>query len=268
MISAFARGGAVLNDPRYVESATQSAKFVRANLWDEKSRKLYRSYRDGRSQVEGFADDYAFMIQGMLDLYEASFAIEWLKFAVTLQEAQDRLFLDEQAGGYFSTSGLDKSVVLRMKDDNDGAEPAASSVAALNLLRLGQLQESAGLKERGAKTIDGFEAILSRFPSAMPQMLVALDFRLNTPRQIVIAGRAGAPDTMELLTEVRRHFAPSTIVLLADGAEGQAYLGQKLEVLASMSMSKGKAAAYVCENFTCQAPVTGAQELAKILSAR
>src|SRR5205807_1988417 len=83
----------------------------------------------------GFADDYAFVIQGLLDLYEASFDVEWLKFAIELQETQDRLFFDEKTGGYFSTSGKDKSVVLRMKDDNDSAEPAASSVVALNLSR-------------------------------------------------------------------------------------------------------------------------------------
>src|SRR6266850_1750364 len=133
MISAYARAAQVLDEPRYLEAATRAAKFLRANLYDEKSKLLFRNYRDGRSDIEGFADDYAFMIQGALDLYEASFEIEWLKFAIELQETQDRLFFDEKAGGYFSTSGKDKSVVLRMKDDNDSAEPAASSIAALNL---------------------------------------------------------------------------------------------------------------------------------------
>ena len=268
MISAFARAASVLEDQRYLESAARAAKFVQTNLWDEKGKRLFRSYRDGRSQVEGFADDYAFMIQGLLDLYEASFDVAWLKFALALQEAQDRLFLDEKEGGYFSTSGRDQSVVLRMKDDNDGAEPAASSVAARNLLRLAQLQESAELRGRGEKTIGAFQAILSRFPSAMPEMLVAVDFQLNKPRQIVVAGPAGAPDTRALLAEVHRHFLPNTIVLLADGAEGQRYLGQKLEAVREMSMVKGKAAAYVCENFTCQAPVTEVKELGKLLSAR
>ena len=122
--------------PHYLEIATRAAKFLRTNLYDEKSKLLYRNYRGGRSDIEGFADDYAFVIQGLLDLYEASFDVEWLKFAVELQETQDRLFFDEKNGGYFSTSGKDQSVFLRMKDDNDGAEPAASSVAALNLLRL------------------------------------------------------------------------------------------------------------------------------------
>src|SRR5205823_7596453 len=111
MISAYARGAQVLNEPRYLESATRAAKFLRAHLWDEKNKTLYRAYREGRGEVEAFADDYAFVIQGIVDLYEASFDIEWLKFAAELQEAQDRLFFDEKNGGYFSTSGHDKSVV-------------------------------------------------------------------------------------------------------------------------------------------------------------
>jgi hypothetical protein len=267
MISAYARAAQVLDDPRSLEIATRAANFVRARLWDDAHKTLFRSYRDGRSAVEGFADDYAFVIQGVLDLYEASFDIEWLKFATQLQETQDRLFFDEKNGGYFSTSGKDDSVFLRMKDDNDSAEPAASSVAALNLLRLSQFRDDpapAG-RERGRKTIDAFATTLSHFPSAMPQMLVALDYSLSKPRQIVIAGKKDAPETKALLKEVGRHFLPKTILLLADGGEGQKYLGEKNEAIRAMSLVDGKSAAYVCENFTCKAPVTDPKQLAELL---
>ncbi len=170
MISAYARAAQVLDEPRYLEIAARGANFIRKQLWDASRKILYRNYREGRSNIEGFADDYAFVIQGLLDLYEASFDVEWLKLAVELQETQDRLFLDEKQGGYFSTSGKDESVVLRMKDDNDSAEPAASSVAALNLLRLSQFRDdpAAAGAERARKTIDAFAATLSHFPSAMP----------------------------------------------------------------------------------------------------
>src|SRR5207248_3148737 len=143
----------VLDDPRYLEIATRAAKFLRANLYDKESRLLYRNYREGRSDIEGFADDYAFVIQGLLDLYEASFDIEWLKLATELQETQDRMFFDAKNGGYFSTSGKDKSVILRMKDDNDGAEPAASYVAAMHLFRLSQIRNDQLMSERSSKTI-------------------------------------------------------------------------------------------------------------------
>ncbi len=268
MISAYARAAQVLDDPRYLENATRAAGFLRAHLYDEKSRLLYRTYRDGRGDVEGFADDYAFVIQGLLDLYETSFDIVSLKFAIELQEMQDRLFFDEKNGGYFSTSGKDKNVVLRMKDDNDSAEPAASSVAALNLLRLAQFCDDNQMAERGRKTIDAFAATLSHFASAMPQMLVALDYSLSKPQQIVIAGKADAPETKTLLKEVNRHFLPKTTLMLADGAGGQKYLGEKNEAIRAMSMIDKKPAAYVCENFTCKAPVTDPKALSKILSGR
>jgi uncharacterized protein YyaL (SSP411 family) len=226
---------------------------------------LYRNYRESRSDIEGFADDYAFVIQAFLDLYEASFDIDWLKLAVELQEKQDRLFYDEKKGGYFSTSGKDQSVFLRMKDDNDSAEPAASSVAALNLLRLSQFRDDNEIAERARETIDAFGPTLSHFPSAMPQMLVALDYSLSKPRQIVIAGKKDAPETKALLTAVRRHFLPKTTLLLADGSEGQKYLAEKNEAIRAMSMVDGKAAAYVCENFTCKAPVIDANGLHELL---
>jgi uncharacterized protein len=265
MISAYARAAQVLDEPRYLEVATRAANFVRAHLWDDSHKTLFRSYREGRSAVEGFADDYAFVVQGLLDLYEASFDVEWPKFATQFQETQDRLFFDDKNGGYFSTSGKDQSVFLRMKDDNDGAEPAASSVAALNLLRLSQFRDDKQIAERARKTIDAFAAILSHFPSAMPQMLVALDFSLSKPRQIVIAGKKTASETKALLTEVHRHFLPKTILLLADSAEGQKYLGEQNEAIGAMSMVDGKPAAYVCENFTCKAPMTDPKQLAAIL---
>ena len=266
MISAYARAAQILDEPRYLKSATLATNFVRAHLWDDSKKTLYRSYREGRGRVEGFADDYAFVIHGLLDLYEASFDIEWLKFAIELQETQDRLFFDGKNGGYFSTSGKDESVVLRMKDDNDSAEPAASSVAAHNLLRLAQIRNKKQWEERAEKTISAFRTTLSRFPSAMPQILVALDFSSRKPRQIVIAGKKDAPETKALLSEVHRHFLPTTILLVADGAEGQEYLGEELQAIHGMSMVDEKPAAYVCEDFTCKAPVIDSNQLAKLLA--
>jgi len=265
MISAYARAAQVIDEPRYLEIATRSANFVRTKLYDPSRKILCRSYREGRSNTEGFADDYAFVIQGLLDLYEASFDVEWLKLAIELQQTQDRLFFDEKNGGYFSSSGRDESVFVRMKDDNDGAEPAASSVAALNLLRLSQINDDPKMPERARKTIDAFATILSQFPSGMPQMLVAVQNSLGKPRQIVIAGKKNSPETKALLKEVHRHFLPNTIVILADGVGGQKYLGEKNEAIRAMSSVEGKPAAFVCENFTCKAPVTDSKQLSNLL---
>ncbi|HET9418454.1 MAG TPA: hypothetical protein VFO30_03860, partial [Chthoniobacterales bacterium] len=286
MISAYARAAQVLDDTRYLGPAARAAQVIRQRLYDASAKILYRTYREGRSDVAGFADDYAFVIQGLVDLYEASFDSEWLKFAIELQETLDRLFFDAEHGGYFSTSEKDSGVPLRLKDDNDSAEPAASSVAALNLLRLAQFRNDQILADRGRKTIRAFAATLSHFASAMPQMLVALDFSLAKPRQIVIAGApprvrpvaekvdppqdgfavANNARTQLLLKEVHQHFLPNKILALADGDEGQNYLGENNEAIRAMSLIKGKPAAYVCENFTCKAPVTEPEQLRELLT--
>ena len=151
-----------------------------------------------------------------------------------------------------------------MKEDNDGAEPAASSVAALNLWRLAQMRGDDGDRVRAEQTIAAFSATLARVPSAMPQMLVALAHSLDKPRQIVIAGERGSIGMQELLGEVRRHFLPNKVILLADG---DAFLPEKLPALREMRPIGGKPTAYVCKNFTCHAPVNDPAELGRLLSA-
>ncbi|MCA1658134.1 MAG: hypothetical protein LC627_02420, partial [Verrucomicrobiaceae bacterium] len=266
MISAFARAAQILDDAQYLGAATRAAAFIQNQLYHQSRRVLVRNYREGRSAVEGFADDYAFVIQGLLDLYEASFDVNWLRFAIELQETQDRLFFDETRGGYFSGSGNDPSILLRLKEDNDSAEPAASSVAALNLLRLAQIRNDASSYERAEKTIEAFAPQISHFASAMPQMLVALELTLSAPRQIVIAGDRASAETRALLAEVHHRFIPNKVLLLADSGAGQKYLEEKLEVLRGMKPVDGRAAAYVCENFTCKAPVTDPIALGELLS--
>jgi uncharacterized protein YyaL (SSP411 family) len=268
MMSAFARAAQVLNDPGYLDAATRAAIFLSKELYDASRKVLFRNYREGRSAVEGFADDYAFLIQGLLDLYEASFDAGWLRFAIELQEIQDQLFFDKERGGYFNGAGNDPSILLRLKEDNDSAEPAASSISALNLLRLAQIRNDGQFYERAEKTIDAFAPQIGHFASAMPQMLVALDLTLSEPRQIVIAGERDSADTRALVAEVHRHFVPNKVLLLADGGDGQRYLEEKLEALRGMKRVGGKPAAYVCENFTCKAPVTEPAALGQLLRSR
>ena len=256
----------MLGDTSYLEAATRAAEFVRDKLYDAKAHALRRSYRGGPAEIGGFAEDYAFYIQGLLDLYEASFDVKWLRLAEQLQATQDRLFWDDKNGGYFTSTGDDPSILLRLKEDSDNAEPAPSSIAALNLLRLGQMRDAKELRGRAGKTISAFAGSLNHYPSALPQMLVALDFSLTKPKQVIIAGKPDATDTRELLQETRRHYLPNTVVLLADGGEGQKFLAGKLEEMKEMKPVDGKAAAYVCENFTCKAPVTSAEELRKLLT--
>jgi uncharacterized protein YyaL (SSP411 family) len=153
-----------------------------------------------------------------------------------------------------------------MKEDNDSAEPAASSVAALNLLRLAQFRDEKSWRERAEGTIGAFSPQISHFPSAMPQMLVALDFSLSKPQQIVVAGKRDSKETRALLTEIHQHFLPNKILLLADGGDGQKYLEERNEAVRAMNPVNGRSVAYICEDFKCQAPVNDPAVLRKLLA--
>ena len=263
MIGAFARAAQVLDDPQYLAAAQGSAKFIRTHLWKDGA--LLRSYRQGAGKVAGFADDYAALIAGLLDLYEADFDVAWLEWALELQKKQDALFGDPVNGGYFSVAAGDPNILLRMKEDYDGAEPSPNSVAALNLFKLAQITGDKTLHERAVKTIGAFADQLAKIPTALPQMLCALDASLAKPRQIVIAGSRDAADTRALLREVRTKFIPNKLVLLADAATGQKWLGERLEFLRTVAPVEGKAAAYVCENFVCQLPTNDPAKLRELL---
>jgi len=260
MISALAKAGAAFQDSNYLEIAKTAASFLRDHLTDARSGELRRSWRAGKLLETGFAEDYAFLIQGLLDLYEASCeqsnAIRWLKWATELQTIMDRLFWDQASGGYFSSPAGDPHLLVRLKEDYDGAEPSANSVAALNLLCFSRMlgDEQAAKKAQqifalSARTLDGM-------PSAVPQLLAALQYSLTPGQQIVVAGTPDAPDTKALLATARTGFHPDQVLLFADGGEGQRWISERNPLFSGMKPVDGKAALYRCENFTCLAPVS------------
>jgi uncharacterized protein YyaL (SSP411 family) len=263
MISAFARGANALSEPRYLAAARKAALMIKERLFSDG--RLYRSYRGGRGSVEGFAEDYAFLIQGLLDLYQADFEVGWLQWALSLQATQDRLFWDSDEGGYFSSSEGDASVLIRLKEDHDSAEPAASSIAVRNLRRIANLTGAEDTHVRVESTIHSFEPLLTQSPTSMPQMLCNIMPSASNPRQIVIAGDPSSPDTQALLAAARAPFLGDTLILHACHGAKDAGLGGKFASIADMKPVDGKAAAYVCENFTCKAPVTNAKDLDALL---
>ncbi|HEV8291137.1 MAG TPA: thioredoxin domain-containing protein, partial [Tepidisphaeraceae bacterium] len=265
VISAFARAGPILHEAKYTQAAVRAAEFVRTRLYDQKAKFLKRRFRDGQANVDGFSDDYAFYIQGLLDLYEATLDVKWLKLALELQQVQDSLFWDE-AGGYFASSATDQTLLLRIKESSDNAEPASSSVAALNLLRLAQMTDDKALRDKADKTLAHFAARLADHPSAMPQMLSAAMFGMSHPKQIIIASKGDTPDRQAMLEEIYREYLPNKIILGADGAEAQRFLGERVTVLNDVSAIDGKATAYVCENYVCKLPTTELKDLRKMLS--
>ena len=252
MISAFAKAGAALGEARYIEAAVRAAEFVGTRLLRDGD--LLRSWREFPSDIAGFAEDYAFFIQGLLDLYEAGFDLRWLKLALALQERQDALFWDGDS--YFSSRAGDPLVPLRMKDDYDGAEPSANSISALNLLRLARMLYETSLEERAQKILAAHAMQMERAPTAVPQMLVALELALRPPAQSVVAGRSD--EAQSLIRALSKSFRPHTATILLDSPEAVEFFSRHSPALHEMKPIAGKPALYECENFICRAPVTSA----------
>jgi uncharacterized protein YyaL (SSP411 family) len=268
MVSAFARASQVFDTPRYLDAARASAELMLARMYDADSNLLKRRYRQGQTDIDGMLEDYVFLIQGLTDLYESSFDIKWLSWAIRLQEQQDRLFRDVGAGGYFSTRAEASNILVRMKDDYDGAEPSPNSVAAMNLLRLSQMTDRNEWRDEAEATFAALAARLTQPGASVPQLAVALDFSLSKPKQIVVAGAPGAADTRALLRLVHDRFIPNKILLLADGGAGQTEIARWLPVVADMSRRDGRATIYICENYLCRLPTADPATAARLLDAR
>ncbi|MGH7595624.1 MAG: thioredoxin domain-containing protein, partial [bacterium] len=268
MISAFARAHQVLDEPKYLQAAERAASFVLNKLYNAQTKTLTRRYRDGEAKYPAHLDDYAFLTQGLIDLYEGAFDIKWLEHAIMLTETQNRLFWDKNGNGFFDTSGEDETILLRTKEDYDGAEPSGNSIAALNLLRLSQMLDKKEWWDMAEQTLRLFGSRLQSAPHAMPQMLAAIDFSLDKPKQIIIAGKPNAPDTRAMLRAVHERFIPNKILLLADSGGGQAYLGRSLPFIQSMAMIDGKATAYICENYACQLPTIEVEVMVNLLESK
>ncbi|KAM6897713.1 spermatogenesis-associated protein 20 [Xenentodon cancila] len=272
MLSAYARAGSVLGDKASLERAVQAANFLKEHLWDAEQQTILRScYRGDQMDVQqisppisGFLDDYAFITCGLLDLYEATLEPEWLLWAEKLQLRQDVLFWDDQGGGYFCSNPSDGTVLLQLKEDQDGAEPSANSVSAFNLLRLCQYTGRQEWLQKSQQLLAAFSDRLNRVPIALPEMVRALMAQHYTLKQIVICGQKDAPDTTSLLDAVNSLFLPFKVLMLTDG-HPESFLCQRLPVLSSMSQLGGVATAYVCQDFTCSLPITDPQELRRLL---
>lgn len=260
MISAFARGYQVTKNPAYLERARDAAAFVMDTLYDEEEGMLLRRYRQGEAGLAGQLDDYVFFVQGLLDLYEASLEINWLERGLALTRRQLDLFEDVELGGFFETGESDRTLLVRMKGDYDGAEPAANSVAAANLIRLAPLADS-DWREKAAATIDCFADQINANPTAMPRLLAALDSLQDPPRQIVIAGDPAGEDTRDLIRAVQSRYLPDTLLLLADKGQARRFLSERMEIIGELVPRDGRACAYVCENYACRLPITDPAEL-------
>jgi uncharacterized protein YyaL (SSP411 family) len=267
MIAAFARAARVLGGgmlghenaedptPVHLLNAVAAATFIRSTMWDAEAKRLLRRYRAGDAAIDGYAEDYAYLIFGVLELFQTTGDPEWLAWARELQARQDELFWDAEGGAWFSTTGDDPSVLLRMKEDYDGAEPAPSSVAALNCLTLAHLTGESSYEERARAALASFGGRLEEMGRAVPMMAAVLSTSMAAAEQIVIVGQADDPATARMWLAANKQYRPFSVITLVDPEE-QPALGAQMPWVADMKMIDGKPTAYVCRNFACDAPAT------------
>jgi uncharacterized protein YyaL (SSP411 family) len=236
----------------YLEAARRAAGFLQEHMWNGGTGTLLRSFRQGRGEIEGYAEDFAFLIFGLLELFQTDPDVRWLSWAVALQRRQDELFWDEADGGWFSTTGRDPSVLLRLKEDYDGAEPSASSVSVWNLIVLTHFVEDPRWPDRVERTLRLFGVRLDRVGRSVPMMAAALSAYTAGPLQVVIVGDPGGDAMARALAG--RYLPFATVLRVSAGQ--QAALAVVAPFLAAMQPVDGRAAAYVCRNFTCRPPVT------------
>jgi uncharacterized protein len=270
MMAAFARMARVLpafGDQNaaapYLATAQRTATFIRDRLWQPESETLLRRFRDGYAEIDAYAEDYADLVFGLLELFQSDADPAWLEWAVALQRRQDALFWDEEAGGWFSTTGRDRSVLLRMKEDYDGAEPTASSISVMNLLVLSHLIENPQWADRVHRTLRFFGARLEQLGRGVPMMSAALSTFLAGVQQIVIVGAEA--DRSRLRTAVARRYLPFAITIDV-ATERRERLSAITPFIAAMQPRDGAAAAFVCRNFTCEAPVGAPEELERLFA--
>jgi len=256
MLGAFARAAAVLGEEKYRTAAEKNLRFIQEKLWDEKSRTLFHRWRDGERDRVQLLEGHAFLLSGVIGLYEATLAPQHLNFAIELAGAMIVRFYDAEVGGFWQSASDAKDLILRVKDDYDGAEPSGNSVATLALMKLGAITGRKDFTEAAGKTLRLFAHRLQDFPQAMPFMLHALDFSLQQPKRVVIAGNSDSIEVLELLHATHSVYQPDKIVL---GNVGE------VEEFALTLPAKDGPVVYLCTGQSCRPPTSDAAEVRKML---
>jgi uncharacterized protein YyaL (SSP411 family) len=264
MIGALARAARVLGEPRYLEAASRAAGFLLRECRTGDGR-LRRSYRKGESRHAACLDDYAFLIAGLLELFEAGFETRDLTAAVELTRILEEHYRDREKGGYFFTGDDQEELIARTKDLTESSTPSGNGLAALNHLRLWKWTGEEAHRDRAVEILRACAPIMERAPAAAATALAALDFLLDGGREIAVVGPPEASATRALLAEVNSRFLPCTVLVAAEAGRFPELAGEPLPLLEGKEPVNGESAAYVCRNYSCRFPVTDPAELAKLL---
>jgi uncharacterized protein len=263
MIAAFAKAARVLQDDQYAQTAKKAVTFIYRKIVREDGRLLAR-YRDGEAAFPAYLEDHAYLVWGLVELYEATFELEYLAKALDLVEATIALFWDEEEGGFYFYGADGEMLISRPKELYDGAMPSGNSIAAWIILRLARMTANEDLDHLVQRMFAAFTGEVSRLPRAYTGFLLAVDLHFAPPKQIVIANEAGRGDTKAVISEIARHFLPHSAVLCNDPVSK----GKVTELLPHIQGQRSidaKTTVYICENFACQRPITELGNLKKAL---
>lgn len=270
MIAALAKGSQVLNNEEYSKAAVKTVDFILNKMYV--GDRLLHRYRDKESAITGNLDDYAFMIWGLLELYESTFQVKYLKDAIALNEAVLEHFLDKEGGGFYFTPDDSEDIILRKKEIYDGSTPSGNSVEMLNLIRLAKLTENPDFEAIAAQMECAFSKNISRTPAAHIQFMIAIDFKFGPSYEVTIVGNPDGEDTRILLENLRKHFSPNKTVLFVDfSPENVKNRSRIIKINSSLKLRKmieEKATAYICVNKTCKPPTTSPDQMLNLLEPK
>ncbi len=262
MLRSFAEAAVALRRDDYLQAAVNNAEFLLDSM--KPQRRLLRTYRNGQAKLLAYLEDYAFVADGLIALYEATFDRRWLTEAVSLADAMIDLFWDDGAGFFYDTGSDHESLVMRPRDIFDNAQPCGGSVASDVLLRLALVTGNQDYSAKAAKPLRALSDVMGQAPAGTGHWLATLDFYVSAPKEIAVVGPRSSPATQQLLDAVFTRYLPNKVVVGAPGAGGS---NEAIPLLQDRDMIDGKPTAYVCRNYACQLPVTDAQALAAQLVA-
>jgi len=267
MLRSFAEAARYLDRPDYLQVAVNNANFLLSKLRNKNGR-LLRTYKEDRakedrSRLNGYLEDYVFLADGLLALYEASFETRWFAEARALMDAAIDLFASEQSGGFFDTGSDHEELVSRPRDIMDNAIPAGNSVATDVLLRLAAFSGEQAYRQRADDYLQSIADVVVQHPQAFGHVLCALDFAISPVKEIAIASNPKDADTRILLGGIKNHYLPNSVLACSGPDEAEA--GKVIALLADRPMKDGKATAYVCQNFVCQTPVNTPEALEQLV---
>ncbi len=267
VIAALAKGASAFDEPKYAEAAGRAAGFILGKMQKANGELLHR-YRGGDAGIDANLDDYAFMVWGLLELYEATFDVSYLQAAIRLNSSMIAKFWDDKNGGFYFTTGDSEDLIVRQKEIYDGAVPSGNSVAMLNLLRLGRITAKPDLEGKAAGIGSFFSNAVKQYPAAFTQLMVALDFSVGPSYEVVIVGDSQAKDTRDMLDALRKQFIPNKVLLFRPAYKEKSDITSIAEFTKGQSTVGGKATAYVCLNYECKLPTTDIDKMLELLDVK